>query len=149
MSCETLFLDQLRQHGFRLTPQRKIVLSVLHDLDGLATADAIYERVRAVNAAVDKSTVYRTLDLLHSFELVAVIDQGDDQRRYELLGLHGAHVHLVCQSCGAVVGVELEPLAAWITQMDQRYGFAIDARGITLAGLCHACQGQTNRLPGT
>jgi Fur family ferric uptake transcriptional regulator len=57
---------------------------------------------------VDISTVYRTLDLLQEFDLVSSVDPGDDQRRYELLGIHGPHLHLVCRACGRVIGADLE-----------------------------------------
>jgi hypothetical protein len=32
MSCEEIFFKQLREQGFRLTPQREMVLSVLHEI---------------------------------------------------------------------------------------------------------------------
>ena len=108
MACEKVFVQELRERGFRLTPQREMVLSVMHQVDGLATADEIYGRVQERSAAVDISTVYRTLDLLQEFRMVACVDAGDGQHRYELLGVHGPHVHLVCQACGTLIGVELE-----------------------------------------
>ena len=36
------------------------------------------------------------------------MDAGDGQHRYELLGPHGPHIHLVCQRCGTLIGVERE-----------------------------------------
>jgi Fe2+ or Zn2+ uptake regulation protein len=108
MACEQVFLRQLRERGFRLTAQREVILSVLHDVEGLVTADEIYSRVRSISSAVDISTVYRTLDLLQELDLVSSVDAGDGQRRYELLGLHGPHLHLVCQACGQVIGADME-----------------------------------------
>jgi Fur family ferric uptake transcriptional regulator len=140
MGCEQLFVRQLRERGFRLTPQREMVLGVMHGLGEFATADEVYDRVRALSSAVDLSTVYRTLDLLQEFDLVACIDAGDGKRRYALLGLEGPHLHLVCQSCGVVVGVEsalLEPLAE---QVAERYGFGLDVDHLTLAGWCQKCR---------
>jgi Fe2+ or Zn2+ uptake regulation protein len=51
MSCEQVFLEQLREHGFRLTPQREMVLSVMHQIKDFATAEEIYERVQALSSA--------------------------------------------------------------------------------------------------
>ncbi len=42
MSCQTDFIRELRERGFRLTAQREMVLGVLHEMDGFATADEIY-----------------------------------------------------------------------------------------------------------
>jgi len=139
MSCEEVFFKRLREHGFRLTPQREMVLSVLHDVEGFATAEEIYERVSDISACVDISTVYRTLELLQDFHLVASVDPGDGQRRYELLGLHGPHFHLVCLSCGKIIGVEPEVLDGFAGRIRETYGFEIDMDHLSIPGLCQAC----------
>jgi Fur family ferric uptake transcriptional regulator len=139
MSCEEVFFKQLRERGFRLTPQREMVLSVLHDVDGFATADQIYERVSRISSSVDISTVYRTLELLQDFHMVASVDPGDGQRRYELLGIHGQHFHLVCRSCGTIIGVEPLALESFTAQMKERHGFEIDLGHLSISGLCGEC----------
>ncbi len=142
MSCEEVFFKRLREHGFRLTPQREMVLSVLHEIEGFATADEIYERVSGISSSVDISTVYRTLELLQDFHLVASVEPGDGQRRYELLGLHGQHFHLVCLSCGKIIGVEPEALEAFAGRIREAYGFEIDLEHLSVPGLCEACANQ-------
>ena len=142
MSCEEFFLQQLRERGFRLTPQREIILSVLHDLEGLATAEEIYARVQAQSAAIDISTVYRTLELLQEFHMLTAIDLGDGQRRYELLGVHGEHSHMQCQTCGKLVGVEAGELQALADHLQAAYGFTLDVAHLTLPGQCQACRGE-------
>ena len=139
MACEKTFLKKLRQHGFRLTPQREMVLSTMHQIEGLATADEIYTRVQEISAAVDISTVYRTLDLLQEFDLVACVDRGDGQRRYELLGLHGAHIHLICRQCGAVLGVDLETAQPLAARLERQHGFVADLDRLSIPGLCAKC----------
>lgn len=141
MSCEEVFFRQLREQGFRLTPQREMVLSALHEIEGFATAEEIYERVGAISSSVDISTVYRTLELLQDFHMVASVDPGDGQRRYELLGLHGDHLHLVCRSCGKIVGVEAEAMDAFAARMREQYGFELKAEHLSVPGLCPACVG--------
>jgi Fur family ferric uptake transcriptional regulator len=142
MACEEVFIQELRERGFRLTPQREMVLSVLHEVEDMATADEIYGRVRERSAAVDISTVYRTLDLLQEFQMVACVDPGDGQHRYELLGVHGPHVHLVCQSCGTVIGVEQEIAQPLADRLLADHGFAVALDRLTLSGLCRACSDQ-------
>ena len=147
MSCETLFLEQLRKHGFRMTLQREAVLAVLHELEGLETAEAITARLQRMGQAVDKSTLYRTLDLLHAFGLVSIVEQGDGHRRYALVATHGEHVHLVCRACGAVVTAECDLLEGFIAQMGTRHGFAVDAASLQFEGLCRTCQVEEQQLP--
>lgn len=146
MSCEDVFFKQLRAHGFRLTPQREMVLSVLHEIEGFATADEIYERVSNFSSSVDISTVYRTLELLQDFHLVASVDPRDGQRRYELLGIHGQHFHLVCRSCGKIIGVEPQAIEAFAEKVKVEYGFEIDLEHLSVPGLCQGCSGNQGEL---
>jgi Fur family ferric uptake transcriptional regulator len=144
MACEEVFLQELRERGFRLTPQREMVLSVMHEVEGMATADEIYGRVQQRSAAVDISTVYRTLDLLQTFRMVACVDPGDGQHRYELLGVHGPHVHLVCQVCGALIGVEQQVVQPLAERLRAAHGFALDLDRLALPGVCQACSLQAS-----
>jgi len=139
MACEQVFLQQLHDRGFRLTPQREMILSVLHDIEGLATADEIYGRVQSMSSSVDISTVYRTLDLLQEFDLVSCVDSGDEQRRYELLGIHGPHLHLVCQVCGQVIGADLEVAEGLAERLKAEYGFHAALDHLSIPGLCKDC----------
>jgi len=140
MSCEEHFVEQLHAQGLRVTPQREVVLSVLHDLDGFASAEEIHARVQAVDGGVDLSTVYRTLDLLASLQLVSVLEGGDGQRRYELLGLHGLHHHLRCTACDAVIGVPHAAFESLLTELEATYGFEVAPTSWTFSGLCAACR---------
>jgi Fur family ferric uptake transcriptional regulator len=147
MGCEKIFIQQLRERGLRLTPQREMVLSVLHDIEGFATVDEIHHRVQQISTSVDLSTVYRTLDLLQEFDLVAFVDPGDGQRRYELLGVHGPHLHLVCTACGAVLGAPCDVAAPLGAALREAYGFEPDLEHLSVPGLCAECARQGPR-PG-
>jgi len=139
MSCKEHFIHQLRARGLRLTPQRELVLTVMHQIEAPSTAEEIYARVHAVSASVDISTVYRTLELFQEFQLVAAFDPGDGTRRYEHLGVEAPHHHLVCRSCGKVIDVALETLHPLVEHLTATSGFIPDATGLTISGLCAAC----------
>jgi Fur family ferric uptake transcriptional regulator len=139
MSCEQVFMEQLRERGFRLTPQREMVLSVMHQIKDFATAEEIHDRVQALSSAVDISTVYRTLELLQEFHLIALVDPGDGRRRYQLLGVHERHVHLVCRSCGKIIAADLESAQPLIKQLEKQYGFQVDGDDLSIPGQCLAC----------
>src|SRR5919202_5356229 len=59
----------LRDKGYRLTPQRELVLSAVNRL-GHATPDEVLAAVREQSSAVNISTVYRTPELPEELELV-------------------------------------------------------------------------------
>jgi Fur family ferric uptake transcriptional regulator len=139
MACEEVFLEKLRDRGLRLTPQREMILSVMHEVEDLATAEEIYVQVQSLTSAVDISTVYRTLDLLQELDIVACVDPGDGQHHYELLGVHGPHIHLICASCGKVTGIDLQEAHALAERLRADHGFVADLNHLSIPGLCQAC----------
>jgi Fur family ferric uptake transcriptional regulator len=49
------------------------------------------------------------------------------------------HHHLVCESCGRSVDVELEELAPVFDRLSETYGFAPTSLHFALVGTCNAC----------
>src|SRR5687767_1355742 len=86
---------ELREQGYRLTPRRLTVVEVLDTEEGHLTGDEILARVQQRYPTTNKTTVYRTLELLSDLGLVAVTDLGSGKLEYELA--HEPHHHLVCE----------------------------------------------------
>lgn len=131
-------VSALREVGYRLTPQRLMILSIISDSTGHVTADAIHERVKEQYPYVDISTVYRTMRLLKKLKLVTDADLGRGVVHYELAD-SSAHHHLVCRRCGITVALDdafLEPLA---DSLRSKYGFAADLEHLAIFGLCKDC----------
>ena len=128
----------LRARGYRLTPQRELVLQAVASL-GHATPDEIAERVRATAAGVNISTVYRTLELLEELGLVTHTHLGHGAPTY-----HAAedsnHVHLVCRECGGVEEVSPEVLDSAAKRIAAERGFAVDVAHFAVFGTCAACR---------
>ena len=129
--------SELRSRGYRLTPQRQMVLDAVRDL-GHSTPDEIATAVRATSPSVNLSTVYRTLDLLEQVGLVTHTHLGHGAPTY-----HAAdgddHVHLVCQQCGhieAVPAVLVEPL---VGSLREAQGFEVNVAHVAMHGRCADC----------
>jgi Fe2+ or Zn2+ uptake regulation protein len=74
----------LREKGFRLTPQRLAILEVLKNSKGHLTPIEIYREVSPTLPGMTEATVYRTLDFLTRQNLVLVAHLGKGQLVYEL-----------------------------------------------------------------
>ncbi len=135
MSCTTT----LQQEGYRLTPQRMMVLDTIHDSKGHISAEEIYQRVRQRYPFVNISTIYRTLNLLKKLHLISETDMGEGYVRYELLE-RGRHHHLVCRRCGQSFAFEHELLKPLRTRLLREYGFAADLDHFAIFGLCRRCR---------
>ncbi len=112
MSCQETLFRTLREKGMRVTPQREIVLSVLHDVEDHASVEEIYGRVQLHSSVMDISTVYRTLEMLGAMSMLDVLDGADGQRRYALRHTHHSHLHLVCSGCGVAIEADAGPVSA-------------------------------------
>ena len=139
MTSQASIVDSLRQEGYRLTPQRLMVLSIIHDSMGHISADEIHQKVRQQYPFVNISTIYRTLNLLKKLRLISETDLGEGYVRYELLE-RGRHHHLVCRRCGESFAFEHELLKPLQLRLLNNYGFAADLDHFAIFGLCQRCR---------
>ena len=137
MSCSTV----LKTKGYKLTPQRKVILDILHHTGVHLTADDIYLKVKERIPGVNRSTVYRTLDLLARLGLVCRVHAGDSSRSYLLRRPEGHHHHLICSGCGKVVSLVGCNLAPMLARVSRQTGFEIEYHLVELVGRCRDCQG--------
>jgi Fur family ferric uptake transcriptional regulator len=122
--------------GYRLTPQRTLVWDVLRRDGGHLTAEQICAQVQEQFPHVNISTVYRTLELLVSLDLVKETCLGPSQRLFEVQE-EIPHHHLVCEVCGKVVHIHDEDLGALPDLLRDEQGFV--ARELTVFGRCLTC----------
>ena len=139
MSCHKDALDQLREAGFRLTPQRAMVLDVVYHDNGHLTADEVFERVRLLSPYVDLSTIYRTLVFLKQNGLIGELRLEGGPARFEAMRLGHEHHHAVCNSCGRMLEIDPVDLNVLVSTLRQKYGFEVNLVHLTLSGLCVEC----------
>ena len=135
MSCN----QALQKKGYRLTPQRIMVLDALHNVDTHISAEEIYAQVKARYSYANISTVYRTLDLLKELGLVTEIDLDDGRVRYHL-SEKGHHHHLVCSNCGKIIDLPESSLLQLTETLARDYKFKADLKHLAVFGLCASCQ---------
>ncbi len=139
MSTPRELVSQLGKQGYRMTPQRLMILEQVEQAEGHVSAEEIFQRIRERYPNLNISTVYRTLELLKGLRLVTETDMGDGRVRFHAIG-KGHHHHLVCSVCGKVIDLdeaELEPLSALLKQ---RHGFRAELHHLAIFGRCTDCQ---------
>ncbi|MGZ4639857.1 MAG: Fur family transcriptional regulator, partial [Nocardioidaceae bacterium] len=124
----------LRSKGYRLTPQRELVLRAVERL-GHATPDEVLGAVHEESQAVNISTVYRTLELLEELGLVRHAHITDRAPTYHSTATPD-HVHLVCRDCGKVTEVAPEVIEPLTTRLREEYAFVTDVGHLTVFGHC-------------
>jgi Fur family ferric uptake transcriptional regulator len=129
---------KLHSLGYRLTPQRQLVLKAVDKL-GHGTPDEILAEVQQHASAVNVSTVYRTLEVLEELGLVRHTHLSDRAPTYHSVTDH-EHFHLVCRNCHTVISVDPEVVAPLADRLREEHGFVVDVGHLAIFGECVECE---------
>ena len=131
-------LAALRRRGYRLTGQRRAILDRVAAAGGHISAETVHRTVSQRHPTVDRSTVYRTLDLLERLGFL-VHHHDATGIAYHHAADHG-HVHLACLACDHVDALQDLSLAdEFARKLEQRQGFRADLAHSTIFGVCKPC----------
>jgi Fur family ferric uptake transcriptional regulator len=130
--------NRLGELGYRLTPQRIMILSAIERSDDHISAEEIHAQIVVRYPQVNISTVYRTLELLKRLGLVTEADLGGGKVRYHSVE-KGHHHHLVCQECGAVIDLDESVLSSLKEVLLREYGFRASLKHLAIFGRCADC----------
>ncbi|MGD9482429.1 Fur family transcriptional regulator [Streptomyces sp. TRM70308] len=131
-------LERLRDRGWRLTAQRRVVAEVLDGDHVHYTADEVHARATERLPEIARATVYNTLSELVAIGEVLEVSTDGRAKRYDP-NAHRTHQHLVCSRCGTIRDVRpaADPLSA--LPESERYGFAVSEASVIYRGLCPSC----------
>jgi Fur family transcriptional regulator, stress-responsive regulator len=131
----TPLVDRLRDRGWRLTAQRRVIAEVMTGEHVHVTADDVFERARAVLPEVSRATVYNTLHELVGMGELHEMTHADGRKRYDP-NVGERHHHLVCVDCGRMLDVRADDPQL---RADQRHGFELLGVDVTFRARCPDC----------
>ncbi|MBW1597105.1 Fur family transcriptional regulator [Streptomyces sp. JJ38] len=131
-------LERLRNRGWRLTAQRRVVAEVLDGDHVHFTADEVHARAAERLPEIARATVYNTLSELVALGEVIEVSTDGRAKRYDP-NAHHTHQHLVCSRCGTIRDVHpaADPLGA--LPESERFGFAVSEASVIYRGVCPSC----------
>jgi Fur family ferric uptake transcriptional regulator len=130
----------LREHGYKLTPQRHAILKVIASSSDHLTPEEIYEKACVKRPDIGLVTVYRTLELLGELNLVCRVHAPDGCRSYMMRRPTEHHHHLICSRCGRVVDFTDCTLADMERKLSKETKFDISGHLLEFYGLCPDCR---------
>jgi Fur family transcriptional regulator, stress-responsive regulator len=131
-------LERLRERGWRVTAQRRVVAEVLSGTNVHLTADEVLDRARALLPEISRATVYNTLTEMVALGEVHEVSTDERAKRYDPNPDH-AHQHLICDGCGRIVDVSPRQDPLLTLDEDERSGFDIRRVDVNYRGLCPDC----------
>jgi Fur family ferric uptake transcriptional regulator len=131
-------LERLRQRGWRLTSQRRVIAEVLSGAPMHPTADEVLEQARARLPEISLATVYNTLNELVEMGELGEVDGLGRSRRYDPT-THRPHQHLVCTVCERIVDVFPPAEHLPTLPVEARSGFRDIEVDVVYRGICPEC----------
>lgn len=129
----------LKERGIRPTAVRLLVAKLLSQSESpLSLADIETELDTA-----PKSTIFRTLTLFQSHNLVHSIEDGSGSLKYELCHSHGhdnandMHTHFFCERCQRTYCFKQIQIPA----IELPQGFTMHSVNYIVKGICDKCKG--------
>ncbi|MHB8191181.1 MAG: Fur family transcriptional regulator [Ferrimicrobium sp.] len=132
-------IDRLRDRGWRLSAQRRVVAEVLCGEHLHLTADEVHRQAREVLPEISTATVYNTLRELVGMGEVRVVSADDGPKRYDP-NVTQAHHHLVCTTCGTLRDIHPHGELKLALPTSEQFGFQVSTVDITFRGQCPRCQ---------
>ena len=132
-------LAKLREHNFRITPQRIAVFKILALSDGHPSVEQIFEQVKRDFPTTSLATVYKTVTLLKELDEVLELGFPEGSNRYDGKRPY-SHPHLICIKCKKILDPDLESLGEVTQELTSETGFLITSHRLDFFGICPECQ---------
>lgn len=131
-------LQRLRDRGWRLTAQRRVIAEVLDGEHVHFTAEEIHARAARRLPEISRASVYNTLGELVALGEVLEVTTDGRAKRYDP-NAHQPHQHLVCSGCGTIRDVRLTGDPMRQLPLQERFGFTVSEVAVTYYGRCPEC----------
>jgi Fur family ferric uptake transcriptional regulator len=134
--------DKLREEGYRITPQRKQLLELFHQLpDGEhLSAEELHSVLLAKEIQISLATLYRSLKFLVEKGFIRELDFGEYHKHYELRNDQEQHHHMVCNLCGLTVEIDDKNLYEYAVKIaKEQNNFQVKDYQFKIFGICENC----------
>jgi Fur family transcriptional regulator, peroxide stress response regulator len=131
-------IRKLKEHGYKLTPQRLALAKVLSVSKGHPNVEKIFERLQDSFPTMSLATVYRNVMLFKSFGEVLELGFPDGSNRYDGNNPN-PHPHVICIKCKKIVDPDLDSLDEMKKEVALETNFKILNHRLDFFGICSNC----------
>ena len=134
-------MDLLKAKNIKITSQRKAIIKVLCENEmKLLCVDEILKLSKNVNPEINKTTVYRNLELLNDIGIVYQKQINSNICSYKLKCKENHHHHIICERCGRIETVDICPLNDEVIKLIESKKFRLTNHEFNLSGICEKCK---------
>jgi Fur family transcriptional regulator, peroxide stress response regulator len=138
MMKKEAIIQNLKEQGLRITPQRIVIIEVLLEKGHLHPgAYFIYKEAKKKRRSLSLSTTYETINTFYRCGIIKSLQFDGKENRCE--GNLDEHINLICAKCGKIIDYEAH---VFIDKNDvaKKTGFIITNNRFEYYGYCQDCK---------
>ena len=132
-------VEKLKEHEFRITPQRLAVLKILAKSQGHPSVEDIFKQVKPNFPTTSLATIYKTVNLLKEIGEVVELDFSEESNRYDGNKPY-PHPHLICTKCKTIMDPDMATFEDLSKELARKTGYEILNHRLDFFGICPRCQ---------
>jgi Fur family peroxide stress response transcriptional regulator len=132
-------VQRFKEHGFKMTPQRRAILDILAQSEDHPSVEAIHAQLKEDFPTMSLATVYKNVSLMKSLGEVLEIGVPDGSNRYDG-NKPDPHPHVMCIRCQKIVDPDLANLEEMKNEVASETDFTILNHRLDFFGLCRECR---------
>lgn len=145
MNRENPLLHKMKEKGLRKTKARFFIADVLTKQIEPQSVPDLLASIPSEDVSLNKTTLYRELELLEYLGIVNSVVFPDGTKRYEANNHH--HHHVMCSQCKAVTEIQDRSIERNLDTIQKQIADKLHFRGIVhhleFTGLCSSCSSPT------
>jgi Fur family peroxide stress response transcriptional regulator len=139
MSKADIFINALKQAGYRITAQRRAICDYLANTQSHPTPYQVYAEIAREHPEISRATIYNTLNTLQELGAIVEIGFGVGHTHYETNS--GPHINLICLRCHQIVDYRgALPIDEVQASMIRETDFQPIAFKVEVIGFCAECR---------
>lgn len=130
---------ELNSKGWRLTPQREVILEVFQNLPQgkHLSAEELFTLLEKRQEGISLSTIYRTLKLMTRMGILRELELAEVHKHYELnTSSPNHHHHMVCAQCNMTIEFENSSILKQATKQVEKSGLELIDCQLTIYTIC-------------
>jgi Fur family peroxide stress response transcriptional regulator len=131
-------VSKLKQHGYRLTPQRAAILRIFASSSDHPSIEQVYDQIKEKFPMMSLATVYKTVAVLKNQGEILELPFANGSTHYD--GNHPyPHPHLICIRCHRIIDTEGFSLDKFAHETAEKKGYLLITHRLDIFGICPSC----------